>query len=67
MSTPNSPLTQEHLTQINNMLAKIQETKAHIDMAKRARVPGIDAMEQTLLQQEETLNRYKNVYFPMGY
>jgi hypothetical protein len=67
MPAPNSPLTDEHLTQINNMMGRIQEAKEHIALAKRAQIPGVDAMEQTLLQQEAQLARLKNVYFPMGY
>jgi hypothetical protein len=58
-----SPLTQDHLVQIQNALDVTQIAKNQIEMAKRA---GLDVSRQEaqLREAEEKLLRIKNVYFP---
>jgi len=60
---PMSPLTQDHLVQIQNALDVTQIAKNQIEMAKRA---GLDVSRQEaqLREAEEKLLRIKNVYFP---
>jgi hypothetical protein len=38
----------------------------HIDMAKRAGIPGMEAHEEALKTQAAAIARVKNVYFPNG-
>jgi predicted Ser/Thr protein kinase len=60
---PGSPLTDEHLQQINNALDAIKIAKVQIDLAKRA---GIDVANAEDLnnQNEAKLRQIKQVYFP---
>lgn len=60
---PGSPLTVDHLGQLNNALALIKTAKTQIDLAKRA---GIDVSQaEDLNNQNETkIRQIKQVYFP---
>jgi hypothetical protein len=60
---PGSPLTLDHLAQINNALSNIKLAQIQIDLAKRA---GIDVSqaEQMNKDNETKLRNLKQVYFP---
>ena len=60
---PGSPLTLDHLQQLNNALDQIKVAQIQIDLAKRA---GIDVSQaESLNQQNETkIRQLKQVYFP---
>lgn len=58
-----SPLTEEHLTQINQGLKQVADAKKQIALAERA---GIDVAQLKAAnnQAEEKLLQLKQVYFP---
>lgn len=60
---PGSPLTLDHLQQLNNALDNIKLAKIQIDLAKRA---GIDVSnaEQVNSDNEAKIRQIKQVYFP---
>jgi hypothetical protein len=60
---PNSPLTADHLEQINNALSVIAVAENQVAMAKRAGI-NVDAQEAQLSDSKDKLLRVKNVYFP---
>ena len=59
----NNPLTEQHLTMINEGLQKIQEGKRQVALAERA---GIDVMDSkaSIAESEKKLLAIKQVYFP---
>lgn len=58
-----SPLTDDHLRQINNMMPHLEKTAAQIALAKRAGL-NMDQQEAEHKKQLDTLTRIKQVYFP---
>lgn len=60
---PGSPLTTEHLSQLNGALDQIRLARIQIDLAKRA---GIDVSqaEQMNNDNETKIRQIKQVYFP---
>jgi hypothetical protein len=63
MPTPGSPLTNEHLQQLNNALDQAKQAQIQIDLAKRA---GIDVsnLEQMNNDNVSKIRQIKQVYFP---
>ncbi len=59
----NSPLTDQHLEDINNALAQLKVAEQQINLAKAA---GIDVSqhEQDLKDTRAQLQKVKQVYFP---
>lgn len=62
-SFPGSPLTLDHLAQLNNALDQVKLARTQIELAKRA---GIDVSqaEQINNDNETKLRQIKQVYFP---
>lgn len=62
-TTPGSPLTEEHLNQMNNALDVATRAQQQIDTAKRA---GIDVsqLEAQLKDSVDKIRQVKSVYFP---
>jgi hypothetical protein len=62
-TNPNSPLTDQHLQQINTALQALEMAKSQILLAKQA---GIDVtkFEQQAIDAEQKLRAIKNTYFP---
>lgn len=62
-SAPNSPLTQQHLDQINAAMQRISIAETQILLAKQA---GIDVtrQEQELIDAKNKLRALKSTYFP---
>lgn len=62
-TTPGSPLTEEHLNQMNNALDVAIRAQQQIEMAKRA---GIDVsqLEASLKDSTDKIRQVKSVYFP---
>lgn len=60
---PASPLTPEHLQQLNNALDQAKLAQAQIELAKRA---GIDVSQAEQINQAniDKIRTYKQVYFP---
>lgn len=63
MTNPNSPLTDSHLSQINNGLALINQAESQAILAKQAGI-DVSAAEAIIAQAKDKLVRLKNVYFP---
>ena len=65
MSRPNpySPLTADHLTQIQNALDVIHSAEYEVDRAKRAGI-DVSSHEAQLKDAKDKLQRLKSVYFP---
>lgn len=63
MTSPNSPLTLDHLQQIKNSLSVIEQAEAQISLAERA---GIDMTNQKaqIADSKAKLLQIKSVYFP---
>lgn len=62
-SFPGSPLTVEHLQQIQNALDQVKAAKAQIELAKRAGI-DVSSLEQMNNDNETKLRQIKQVYFP---
>jgi hypothetical protein len=60
---PGSPLTLDHLQQLNNALSQIKLAQIQIDLAKRAGI-DVSAAEQLNKDNESKLRQIKQVYFP---
>jgi hypothetical protein len=60
---PNSPLTFEHLQQINNALKALDQAQAQAELGQSA---GLDMTVQltTIQTQRDQLRKLKQVYFP---
>jgi hypothetical protein len=58
-----NPLTEHHLTDMNDALKKIDIARKQIDMAKRANISTGD-LEDKLTATETQLRSIKQVYFP---
>lgn len=58
-----SPLTEEHLTMINDELARISALKEELKKAKRAEI-DVSSLEAQILDAEKKLRQIKQVYFP---
>jgi len=63
MAGPTSPLTEEHLSQIEDALKALSDARTQIDQAKRAGIDVSDA-EKDVNEYETRLRAIKNVYFP---
>ena len=62
-SQPASPLTIDHLAQLNNALDMVKLAKTQIELAKRAGIDDSQA-EQVNNDNETKLRQIKQVYFP---
>ena len=60
---PNSPLTDDHLQQMNNALDHAQRAFQQIELAKRAGIDVAD-LEKTLTDSVAKIRQVKSVYFP---
>ena len=62
-SGPNSPLTEQHLSDINLALRALDQAEY---MANQAQAAGIDSSQHltTIQAQRNQLQQIKNVYFP---
>ncbi len=58
-----NPLTEDHLTQINQGLAAVKDGREQIALAKLAGIDTADA-EEKLNDAEKRLTAIKQVYFP---
>ena len=63
---PQSLLTSHHRDWINDAIVVLQNLQQHIDMAKRAGVPGMDQHQATHDDQLSQLMKFRNTYFPHG-
>jgi hypothetical protein len=63
MTNPNSPLTDDHLSQINNGLTLIAQAESQILLAKQAGI-NVDAAEKQLTDAKTKLIALKRTYFP---
>lgn len=63
---PKSLLTTQHRDWMNDALMVLDNLQNHIDMAKRAGVPGMDEHQKTADQQRSQILQFKNTYFPHG-
>lgn len=63
MNNPNSPLTDAHLSQIQNGLRLIDQAESQVLLAKQAGIDVTDA-EKSIADSKAKLIRLKNVYFP---
>lgn len=63
MTPPNSPLTQDHLNQINTALNAVRVAETQIILAKQA---GLDVSryEEQLKEATAKLRALKSTYFP---
>ena len=63
VQNPNSPLTIDHLRQINDALTVLDVAQAQVDLATRA---GIDvtAQQAQITQAKAQLRQIKQTYFP---
>jgi DNA-binding phage protein len=59
---PNSPLTEEHLQQLNNALDAVKRARTQIELARRA---GIDVADLQAANEanESKIRTIKQVYF----
>lgn len=65
MTNPISPLTADHLSQINSGLAIIETAESQIMLAKQAGI-NVSAAEQQLADSKTKLLALKRTYFPNG-
>lgn len=63
MTTPNGPLTEEHLASINEALKQATEGERQIKLAKMAGI-DVSSQETELKSAVDQLHRIKQVYFP---
>lgn len=63
MANPNSPLTDDHLSQINNGLTLINTAESQIILAKQAGI-DVSAAEKQLMDAKTKLLALKHTYFP---
>jgi hypothetical protein len=59
---PNSPLTDEHLQQLNNALDAVKRARTQIELAKRAGIDVADLQAQND-SNESKIRTLKQVYF----
>jgi hypothetical protein len=62
-SVPNSPLNDEHLTQINSALNAIAVAETQVLLAKQAGI-DVSAQENEIRDAKTRLRALKNTYFP---
>ena len=60
---PGSPLTLDHLQQLNNALDQIKLANIQIDLARRAGI-NVDDADALNKQNETKIRQLKQVYFP---
>ena len=63
---PTSLLGPAHKQWIDNAIQILNNLQNHLDQAKRAGIPGIDAHQTIKDQHMDTLLRIRNTYFPQG-
>lgn len=64
-STPDgSPLTEEHLAQINKGLEDVKRARAQIALARRSGLVDVSQQEAAVNDLEKKLLSAKQVYFP---
>lgn len=63
MTNPNSPLTSDHLSQINSGLALLDQAESQAMLARQAGI-DVSAAEQVLKDTRTKLMALKRVYFP---
>jgi nicotinate-nucleotide pyrophosphorylase len=59
---PNSPLTEDHLQQLNNALDAVKRARTQIELARRVGI-DVDALQTANDANEAKIRSIKQVYF----